>query len=143
MIAEMNAIRDIMEAALPRGRAPQEYLVEYAVIIVIETRRRGLDKILFAGDNASALNQASLTATPVLQLAGSWLQPFYLKAKEEGILRTWVGPNELQEWISRVILSLLTLPGKNLGSAERLRSFFREVMLPSIVLDQATNKADT
>ena len=63
------------------------------------------------------------------------LNPFYQRARREGILRDWVTRPLLLEWTSRLMLSFLATPSPTLNSPEKLRRFFREAVLTSFVRD--------
>ena len=61
------------------------------------------------------------------------LDPFYRRAKAEGILRDWVTRPLLLEWTSRLMLSFIATPSPRLNTPAKLRRFFRDAILPSII----------
>lgn len=130
---EMSHIQTLIENALPPGRPCEDYLVESAVIILRETPRRGLADILFTDESSATMSRLALSDSAITGFAADWLEPFYTRAAAEGVLRGWVTRKKLQEWISRVMISLVTQPSQTLKSEKALREFFSDAIVPSIM----------
>lgn len=130
---EMAAIRCLLEAAMPQGLPCEDYLVEGAVIILRETRKRGLSEILFSDESSGSISRMALSDSTITGFGSDWLEPFYARAKAEGVLRGWVTKTRLREWVSRVMISLLTTPSRTFKSDKALRAFFSDALVPSII----------
>lgn len=130
---EMAGIRAQLENTLAVGGRCEDYLIESALIILRETPRRGLAELLFTGTTSARISRMSLSDKSITDFASDWLEPFYATAKAEGVLRDWVTRPKLQEWIGRVIISLITTPSQTMKSEKALREFFMDAIVPSII----------
>ncbi|MGI9294945.1 MAG: TetR/AcrR family transcriptional regulator [Pseudomonadales bacterium] len=130
---EMESIRAQVQNSLHVGGRCEDYLVESALIILRETPRRDLAELLFTGTTGARISRMSLSDSSITGFATDWLEPFFAAAKAEGVLRDWVTRPKLQEWMSRVIISLVTTPSQTMKSEKALREFFRDAIVPSII----------
>jgi AcrR family transcriptional regulator len=130
-LAQMQAL---MSTSIQDCTLPEEFFVETALVIINECYKRGLNTILFSDSTSNSVVSRISFSDPTLTAMGDDLiGPFYQHAKEEGILRDWVTKPLLQEWTSRLMLSFLTNPSPRLNSDRKLRKFFYEAVMPSII----------
>jgi AcrR family transcriptional regulator len=133
MSRNIEQLQQVIASSLKGCTRPEEYFVEAALTIIRECHERALTTFLFR-DEASIPAVSRITFSPTMTAMGDTLiDPFYQRAKAEGILRDWVTKPLLQEWTSRLLLSFLTNPGTLLNTESKLRRFFYEAVMTSIV----------
>jgi len=139
LLAEVMAhntalLQSSLTASLKDCRRPEEIFVEAALIIIHQCHERGLDKLLFGDTSSSAvINRISFSDPTLTAMGNDLLDPFYQRAKAEGILRDWVTKPLLLEWTARILLSFLVTPSPRLNSERKMRKFFYEAIMPSII----------
>lgn len=130
---EMAELQALLRSTLPRHKRCEDYLVEGALLILRESPRRALTRILFEAQSAVAVARLSLEDSAVSGMGADWLEPFYQRASKEGILRSWVTPDTLQEWITRILVSHISAPSQVFKDEKDLRRFFYDAVVPSII----------
>ena len=133
MTRNVEQLQQVMASSLKSSTLPEEYFVEAALLIIRECHERSLTAFLFR-DEASITAINKITFSPAMVAMGdNLIDPFYQRAKAEGILRDWVTKALLQEWTSRLLLSFLTNPSPHLNTENKMRRFFYDAVMPSIV----------
>ena len=133
MTRNIEQLQQIIASSLKGYTRPEEYFVEAALVIIRECHERSLTTFLF-GDEAAITAINKITFSPAMVAMGdNLIDPFYQRAKAEGILRDWVTKALLQEWTSRLLLSFLTNPSPHLNTENKMRRFFYDAVMPSIV----------
>ena len=124
----------VLATAVKACTRPEDYFVETALVIIDKCQERGLSTLFFGNQTSSSVASRIGISDPTLMAMGNDLiGPFYQRAKDEGILRDWVTKPLLQEWTSRLLLSFLTTPSPRLNSERKMRKFFHEAVMPSII----------
>lgn len=137
---EMAELQTLLHHALPTDARCEDYLVECALIILRESPRRALTRILFEAQSAAAVSQMSIDDSTIAAMGADWLKPFYQRASAEGILRDWVSEAKLQEWITRILVSLISAPSKLIDEEVALREFLYDAVVPSIIQRQTADQ---
>ena len=133
MTRNIDQLHQLMASSLKGWTQPEEYFVEAALVIIRECHERSLTAFLI-GDDAAIPAVSRITFSPAMVAVGNKLiDPFYQRAKAEGILRPWVTKALLQEWTSRLLLSFLTNPSPHLNTENKMRRFFYDAVMPSII----------
>ena len=139
LLAEVMAhhtvqLQALLATSMKDCKRTEELFVEAALIIIQQSRERGLDKLFFGGDSSSAvISRISFSDSTITAMGNDLLGPFYQRAKAEGILRDWVTKPLLQEWTARLLVSFLDTPSPRLNSERKLRKFFYDAVMPSII----------
>ena len=129
----IEQLQQVMASSLRSCTLPEEYFVEATLTIIRECHERSLTTLLF-GDETLILAINRITFSPAIVAMGDGLiDPFYQRAKAEGILRPWVTKPLLQEWTSRLLLSFLTNPSPLLNTENKMRRFFYDAVMASII----------
>lgn len=142
LLAEVMAyntgqLQDLLANSMADCKRAEEFYVEAALIIIQQCHERGLDKLFFGGDSSNAtITRISFSDSRITAMGEELLGPFYQRAKAEGILRDWVTKPLLQEWTTRLLLSFLVNPSPRLNSEKKLRKFFYEAVMPSIIIQK-------
>jgi AcrR family transcriptional regulator len=135
MAANLRQVQQLLVEKVQGCETAQEYFVESAIIIINESRKRDLTSLLFGeGSSPSLINRISFSQPNIVAMGNDLIAPFYDRAKAQGILREWVTKPLLQEWVSRVLLSFLMSPSPRLNNERKMRKFFHEAIMPSIIL---------
>ena len=133
MTRNITQLQQLMASSLKGCTRPEEYFVEAALVIIRKCHERSLSAFLL-GDDAAIPAVGRITFSPAMVAVGNKLiDPFYQWAKVEGILRPWVTKALLQEWTSRLLLSFLTNPSPHLNTENKMRRFFYDAVMPSII----------
>jgi AcrR family transcriptional regulator len=132
--ANLEQIQALLKAQMQDCKTPEEFFVESAILIIRESRKRALTSLLFGdGSSASLINRISFSDPNIVAMGNDLIAPFYDAAKTQGILRSWVTRPLLQEWTSRLLLSFLMTPSPRLNNDRKMRKFFHEAVMPSII----------
>ncbi len=137
MAHNLRQIQTVMETTIKNCDRAEDFYVESALVIIRECYDRDLSSLIFGDDSStSAANRLSFSDPVMTRIGEDLLEPFYRRAKREGILRDWVTRPLLLEWTSRLMLSFITTPSPKLNSQLKLRQFFQDAVLPSIIKRQ-------
>ena len=133
MTRNIEQLQQVMASSLKSCSRPEEYFVEAALAIIRECHERSLTTFLFGDESLiPAINRITFSPTMVA-MGDNLIDPFYQQAKAEGILRPWVSKALLQEWTSRLLLSFLTNPSPLLNTENKMRRFFYDAVMASII----------
>ena len=134
MAHNLRRIRDAVLESIRNCERTEDLYVEAAISILRETQERGLATLLFGEDATSRTVNRITFSDPVIKRMGEeMLVPFLIQARREGVLRDWVTKPLLLEWTSRVMLSFIATPSERLDSPVKLRRFFHQAIIPSII----------
>ena len=132
--ANLRQIQTRLKEQLNGCDNPEEIFVESAIIIIQESHKRALTRMFFdSGSSVSMINRISFSDPNIIAMGDDLIGPFYEKAKAQGILREWVNRPLLQEWTSRLMLSFLMTPSSRLNNDRKMRKFFYDAIMPSII----------
>ena len=134
MAVNLKQIQARLREQLKDCATAEDFFVDSAIIIIRESHKRALTRLLFdEGSSASMINRISFSDPNIVAMGSDLIAPFYDRAKTEGILRAWVTKPMLQEWASRVLLSFLMSPSPRLNNDRKMRKFFHDAIMPSII----------
>lgn len=130
----IEKLQKVMASSLKGCENPEEFFVEAALVIIRECHESGLAAFLFGdGGSVSAISRISFSSPAIVAMGDDLIEPFYKRAKADGILRDWVTKPLLQEWTSRLLLSFLTTPSPHLNTENKMRRFFYDAVMASII----------
>jgi AcrR family transcriptional regulator len=133
MTRNIEQLQQVVASSLKGCTRPEEYFVEAALAIIRECHERTLTTFLFK-DNAAVPAISRITFSPsMIAMGNNLIDPFYQRAKAEGILRAWVTKPLLQEWTSRLLLSFLSNPSPLLNTEHKMRRFFYDAVMTAII----------
>lgn len=132
----LSSLQAQLKTVLKNCQQPEEFFVETAVFIIIESQKSQLTTLLLGDENnLTLINQLTLNNANMIAIGDDLINPFYKRAKAKGLLRDWVNKTLLQEWTSRIILSFLSNPSPKLKTKSQLRRFFYDAIIPSILIE--------
>ena len=133
MTRNIEQLQQVVALSLKGCKKPEEYYVEAALAIIRECHERNLTTFLF-GDEAAVPAISRITFSPsMIAIGDNLIDPFYQRAKAEGIIRSWVTKPLLQEWTSRLLLSFLTNPSPLLNTEHKMRHFLYDAVITAII----------
>lgn len=134
MAHNLEQLQAVMITSLKGCKQAEEFFVEAVIVIIRECRERGLNTLLFGDESSSSIiNRISFEDPTITGMGDDLIGPFYQRAKDEGILRDWVTKALLQEWTSRLLMSFLITPSPRLDTDSKMRTFFYDAVMPSII----------
>lgn len=133
MTRNIERLQQVIASSLKGCTRTEEYFVEAALVIIRECHELSLTTFLFGDDEAVPVISRITLSPAMIAMGNNLIDPFYQRAKAEGILRAWVTRDLLQEWTSRLLLSFLTNPSPLLNSENKLRRFFYDAVIASII----------
>jgi AcrR family transcriptional regulator len=134
MANNLRQIQVVIASSMQSCDTTADLYVEAALIILQESQDRGLTALFFGEDSSSpVVNRISFTDPAIMRMGEDLLDPFFKRARREGILRHWVTRPLLLEWTSRVMLSFIMTPSPRINSPGKLRRFFHQAIIPSII----------
>lgn len=110
-------------------------LVDSIIHIMRGRRTRPMNALLFGEGNEAVIDRINLSPANFYPMAEQILAPQFRQAQERGEIREGVTLQLATEWVTRVILSLVTFPDSYLNDEDALRSFLRSFLVPSLVKD--------
>jgi hypothetical protein len=81
-----------------------------------------------------AASRLILTSERMLTIGAEILRPMFEPARREGLMRQNLKLDSLMEWVLRILMSYLAVPGPPSRTEEDLRQFLRELLLPAVLV---------
>jgi hypothetical protein len=78
-----------------------------------------------------------LTSDRMLAIGDEILRPMFEPARREGLLQQNLELGSLMEWVLRILMSYLAVPGPPARSEDDLRQLLQEMLLPAVLSDRA------
>lgn len=134
MALNLEELNSVLAQSMQDCQEPEDYFVEAAVVIIRECKERGLTDLLFGDEGSSSvINRISFSDPRITTMGKELIAPFYKHARDQNILRDWVTKPLLLEWTSRLLLSFLITPSPLLDTEKKLRNFFKDAVMASII----------
>lgn len=110
-----------------------DILVDTVVHVIRGRRNRPINRLLFGGSESDLIDRINLSPGNFLPLVRETLAPPFEQAQSMGEIREAVTLDMACDWVTRVILSLVTYPGEFLDDEDALRQYLRAFLVPSII----------
>jgi TetR/AcrR family transcriptional regulator len=124
-------IQNLDTIRTPRGDIEAQ-LVEILDFTIREIGKRPVLAELFS-QNPIRLNKLGLSNEIVLEYSHKSTKPTYDLIKAAGRLRNGVNLEDFSEWCGRVIMSFVITPHRHQGNPEKMRSYIRNYIVPSLL----------
>ncbi len=79
------------------------------------------------------IDRVNLSPANFHDMVTDLLAPAFDRALERGQIREGVTLDMAAEWVTRIVLSLITYPGRFLEDEDALRQYLRRLLVPSII----------
>jgi AcrR family transcriptional regulator len=122
---------------LSRFNTISDWLVEGLLFTLREIPNRPVFASLVTSLDSRASGSLLLGSTGLVQIGVSVLQPMFVSAKAQGLLRDDVDPEMLIEWLLRVLWTYLNAPSQVATDEEGMRKLFRMMLIPAVLKDSS------
>ncbi|MBW2388847.1 MAG: TetR/AcrR family transcriptional regulator [Deltaproteobacteria bacterium] len=115
------------------------WIVEGMLFCLREIPKRPVISQFLAPQEFGAASRLILTSERMRAIGSEMLRPMFEPARREGLLQRDLELDALMEWVLRILMSYLAVPGPASRTEEDLRQLFRRLLLPAVL---ATGSAD-
>lgn len=109
------------------------WVVEGILFCLREIPRRPVLAQLGAPQELAAASRLVLSSERMLAIGSDLLRPMFERARREGLLAPSVELDLFIEWVLRILMSFLAVPGPAGRDEEALRHVLRAMLLPAIL----------
>jgi AcrR family transcriptional regulator len=117
------------------------WLVEGILFCLREIPKRPLLAQFVAPQDLGTTGRMVLTSERMLAIGSEILRPMFEPAQREGLLHRDLQLDALIEWVLRILMSYLAVPGPASRSEEELRTLLRSMLLPAVLVDGGRPRA--
>jgi AcrR family transcriptional regulator len=128
--AEALLIADRVEKRIRKIQNPGEHIIEGMVQAVDEIDKSELLHNIFRTDDNSAINRLLFDTDKLINIGLGIILPMAQRAEQSGQLKSDMDFEMLVEWMLRILISLVTIPSKQLNSKKAIRRMLRAILLP-------------
>lgn len=133
VLREAHKFLDGLGRRVQRESTMADAIVEGVLYTVASVRKNEHLALLFAPEVAGQTTAIAGASTALFELTFDFLRPIFDQARIDGTLREGVVAEEAAEFVLRMILSLLSVPGPRVRSAAKERAFVRTFCAGPIV----------
>jgi AcrR family transcriptional regulator len=108
------------------------WVVEGMLFCLREIPKRPVLSQFLAPQELGAASRMLLTSDRMLDIGAEILRPVFEPARREGLLRENLELDSLMEWVLRILMSYLAVPGPPSRTEEDLRQILRAMLLPAL-----------
>jgi AcrR family transcriptional regulator len=134
-VAARDAERTAGEAELFLRRFDDvgSWIVEGMLFCLREIPKRPVLSQFLAPQEIGAASRLILTSERMLAIGAEILGPMFEPANREGLLQQDLELDALMEWVLRILMSFLAVPGPPSRTEEDLRQLLRGLLLPAVL----------
>jgi TetR/AcrR family transcriptional repressor of uid operon len=127
---EALAMAARVEKRIRKIEDPADYIVEGTLQATLEIQKSELTHSIFQTSSSGVVNQLLFDSDRLINVGIAIMAPVVARARENGELANGMPPELMVEWILRVVISLVSVPSKQLKSRAAIREFLKAIMLP-------------
>ncbi|MBW2695511.1 MAG: TetR/AcrR family transcriptional regulator [Deltaproteobacteria bacterium] len=109
------------------------WLVEGMLFCLREIPKRPVLSQFLAPQDFGAASRLILTSERMLSIGAELLRPIFEPARREALLQRDLQLDSLMEWVLRILMSYLAVPGPPSRTEEELRQLLRGMLLPAVL----------
>ena len=117
------------------------WVVEGILFCLREIPKRPVLAQFGAPQDLAAASRLVLSSERMLAIGSDILRPMFEGARREGLLAPAVELDDFIEWVLRILMSFLAMPGPAVRDEADLRRLLRTMLLPAILHDAARRTA--
>lgn len=124
----LREAKDFLEALarrVQREATLEDAIVEGVLHTVATVRKNEHLSLLFAPEVAGQTSAIAGASTALFEITTDFLRPIFEQARAEDLVRPGVEAEDAAEFVLRMILSLLSVPGPRQRTAAKQREFVR------------------
>jgi AcrR family transcriptional regulator len=122
------------EIYLRRFEDVGSWIVEGMLFCLREIPKRPVLSQFLAPQELGAASRMLLTSDRMLAIGSEILRPMFEPARREGQLHEDLELDSLMEWVLRILMSYLAVPGPPSRSEDDLRRLLRGMLLPAVLV---------
>jgi len=140
-VAARDADRVASRAALHLQRFEDvgSWIVEGMLFCLREIPKRPVLSQFLAPQEFGAASRMLLTSDRMLAIGSEILRPMFEPARRRGLLHEDLELDSLMEWVLRILMSYLAVPGPPSRTEEDLRRLLRGMLLPAVLVGGRTD----
>ena len=108
-------------------------LIEGMLFCLREIPKRPVLSQFLAPQEFGAASRMVLTSERMLAIGAEMLRPMFEPARQEGLLQQDLDLDALIEWVVRILISYIAVPGPATRTEEDLRLLLRGFLLPAVL----------
>lgn len=134
-VAARDAERTATDAELYLRRFDDvgSWIVEGMLFCLREIPKRPVLSQFLAPQELGAASRMLLTSDRMLAIGAEILRPMFEPARQEDLLQESLQLDSLMEWVLRILMSYLTVPGPPDRTEDDLRQLLRGMLLPAVL----------
>ena len=109
------------------------WIVEGMLFCLREIPKRPVLSQFLAPQEFGVASRLILTSERMLDIGNEILRPMFEPARREGLLQEKLELDSLMEWVLRILMSYLAVPGPSTRTEEDLRQLLRGMLLPAVL----------
>jgi AcrR family transcriptional regulator len=109
------------------------WIVEGMLFCLREIPKRPVLSQFLAPQELGAASRLILNSERMLDIGNEILRPMFEPARREGLLQANLDLDSLMEWVLRILMSYLAVPGPATRNEEDLRRLLHEMLLPAVL----------
>jgi len=127
---EASTIAERVAKRIRHIESPSEHIIEGMLEAMVEINKNKLLTAIFQSGTSGALNRLLFDTDRLINIGIAIMSPVVERARQSGGLNSHLEFELLVEWILRMLLSLVTIPSKNLKNRAAVRRLLNATMLP-------------
>jgi len=111
----------------------EDYIVEGIVEACKDVAASAILSSLLTAESIGSSGQLLLMTNRLTNIGIDIVKPMIEPAQLAGIIRDDVSADVIMDWILRIVISLLTIPGKTTSTDNKKRELLRAMLLPALL----------
>lgn len=133
VLREARDFLDSLARRVEREDTLEDAIVEGVLFTVATVRKSEHLSLLFAPEVAGQTSAIAGAPTALFEIATDFLRPIFEQARAEKVVRPGVEAEDAAEFVLRMILSLLSVPGPRQRTAGKQREFVRTFCVGAVL----------
>ncbi|MEH6592052.1 MAG: TetR/AcrR family transcriptional regulator [Halioglobus sp.] len=111
----------------------EDYIVEGVVEACKDIAASAILNSLLEAESIGSSGQLLLMTNRLTNIGIDIVKPMIEPAQQAGIIRDDVSAEVIMDWILRIVISLLTIPGKTTSTDDKKRALLKAMLLPALL----------
>lgn len=133
VLREARVFLDALGRRVQREATLEDAIVEGVLHTVTTVRKNEHLSLLFAPEVAGQTSAIAGASTALFEITTDFLRPIFEQARAEDVVRPRVEAEDAAEFVLRMILSLLSVPGPRQRTAAKQREFVRTYCVGAVL----------
>lgn len=134
VLLEMTQLHEKLQFKTKHIQKLSDYIAEGCLYILRETPKKSVTPLLFQPGASSIISRLSMSNDHFILYGSDLMQPFYDKAKEQGLIRQGVSLAQIVEWTTRFLVSFMANPSHQFKTKKQQQHMINSFLLPSLMI---------